>query len=315
MPKAALKQRLGRARGHHLRIQARTLAQGMHSGAHRAERRGSGVEFAGHREYMPGDDLRHLDRHALLRHGKLLIRQFHTDTERPVHLIVDVTRSMHYKSARRAKVESDSGETKVSRALLLAATMGFVAHLSGDAIGLTFVSDTDNATTLLPRGGKPAFEQILALLTEMDESQSASNAQVTRAPWEATFDLLGTRLKRGTVILVLSDFLDFDRERSRRLAALCTRGRTVRAVQVLTRDEVDFPFDGALSLLDPETHKQVETNAGAVRLMYQERLEALTSEVHNQLTRQGGAFARSLTDAREEETLLFLAGDQRRGAK
>lgn len=301
-----------------MRIQARALAQGIHSGAHRADRRGSGVEFAGHRQYMPGDDLRHLDRHALLRHGKLLIRQFHTDTERPVHLIIDVTRSMHYKNRDEGNDPTKEGETKIARALLLAAAMSFVAHLSGDAIGLTFIEEGEN-TTLLPRAGRPAFEQILAHLTERDESESATdapraNAQWAGAQWEGTFDLLGARLKRGTVILVLSDFLDFDRERSRRLAALSTRGRALRAIQILTRDEVDFPFDGALSLLDPETHQQVATDANSARLKYQERLEDLTSDVRQQLTQQGGTFARSLTDTEAEETLRLLSGDPREGA-
>jgi uncharacterized protein (DUF58 family) len=225
---------------------------------------------------------------------------------------------MHYKSGSQGSERVKEGETKVARALLLAAAMSFVAHLSGDAIGLTFIEEGKN-TTLLPRGGRPAFEQILAHLAEKDESELTVNAPATDAHWagthwEGTFDLLGARLKRGTVILVLSDFLDFDRERARRLAALCTRGRALRAVQILTRDEVDFPFDGALRLLDPETHRQVATDAGGARLQYQERLEALTSEVRQQLTRQGGAFARSLTDTDEEGTLRLLAGDNQEGA-
>lgn len=57
-----------------LRISARHAADGVYAGGHRSQRRGAGVEFGGHRAYTPGDDLRFIDRHALMRHGRLLVR-------------------------------------------------------------------------------------------------------------------------------------------------------------------------------------------------------------------------------------------------
>jgi uncharacterized protein (DUF58 family) len=80
-----------------LRITARHVADGVAAGGHRSRRRGAGVEFGGHREYIPGDDLRWLDRHALMRHGKLLIREFETETDRSVWLLVDATPSMGFR--------------------------------------------------------------------------------------------------------------------------------------------------------------------------------------------------------------------------
>ncbi|MCP6756854.1 DUF58 domain-containing protein, partial [Klebsiella pneumoniae] len=61
-------------------------------------RRGAGVEFGGHRNYVPGDDLRFLDRHARMRHGLLLVREFETETDRALRLIVDASASMSFKS-------------------------------------------------------------------------------------------------------------------------------------------------------------------------------------------------------------------------
>src|SRR5581483_8976809 len=83
-----------------LRIRARLVAEGVYAGAHRSARRGAGIEFGGHREYVPGDDLRWLDRRSLLRHDHLLVRQFETETDRALRLVVDATGSMSYRGTR-----------------------------------------------------------------------------------------------------------------------------------------------------------------------------------------------------------------------
>src|SRR5258706_2696055 len=72
-----------------LRLRAQAVAEGVYSGSHKSPRRGSGVEFGGHRAYTPGDDLRFIDRHALMRHGELLVREFETETDRDLWLLVD----------------------------------------------------------------------------------------------------------------------------------------------------------------------------------------------------------------------------------
>src|SRR5256885_6124730 len=80
-----------------LRLRARALADGVYAGAHRSLRRGPGVEFGGHRPYVPGDDLRWLDRRALLRHDKLIVREFETETDRGLRLIVDTSSSIKFR--------------------------------------------------------------------------------------------------------------------------------------------------------------------------------------------------------------------------
>ena len=72
-----------------LRLRARLVAEGAWAGMHQSPRRGAGVEFGGHRAYTPGDDLRFIDRHALMRHGELMIREFETETDRDLRLLVD----------------------------------------------------------------------------------------------------------------------------------------------------------------------------------------------------------------------------------
>src|SRR5579863_8568126 len=112
-----------------LRLRSRLVAEGVYAGAHRSARRGAGVEFGGHREYVPGDDLRWLDRRSLLRHDRLLVRQFETDTDRALGLLVDASASMGFRSAR-------APGAKLAFAAVVAAALGRVALAGGDPVGL-----------------------------------------------------------------------------------------------------------------------------------------------------------------------------------
>src|SRR5436190_4687992 len=114
-----------------LRLAAQRVADGAWIGMHESRRRGAGLEFAGHRSYVPGDDLRWLDQRALLRHERLLIKQFETETDRTVRLVIDATASMAYKS-------ESSPLRKLDMAGLLAAALTRIAVRSGDRAGLDF---------------------------------------------------------------------------------------------------------------------------------------------------------------------------------
>jgi uncharacterized protein (DUF58 family) len=81
-----------------LRLKARAVAEGVYAGMHRSARKGAGVEFGGQRPYVPGDDLRFFDRRALLRHDRLMVRQFETETDRALWLCVDATTRVRISS-------------------------------------------------------------------------------------------------------------------------------------------------------------------------------------------------------------------------
>ncbi len=324
MKASSFRQKLARSVQVPFRIRAKELAHGWSAGGHRAARKGSGIEFAGHRAYTPGDDLRHLDHHALLRHGRLLIREFHTDTERAVHLIVDVTDSMQYVSQHGSN-KAETSETKAERALLLAAALGYLAHSSGDALGLSWI-DAQHAEIIPPRLGNDWFERILhqlealyeltltnrhkggaSVLTRTEESQADTITNAGQKEWRRMFTGLGVALPRGTVIVTLSDFLDLDDELSRELARLCSRQRSLRSLQILCDEEASFPFEGAVRLRDPETGLEIETDAKAVRAGYLEAFHAHTEMLRKNITSMGGAFERHLTEESPADALRRLS--------
>jgi len=289
-----------------LRVRARQLASGFSTGQHRATRKGSGIEFAGHRAYTPGDDLRHLDHHALLRHGRHLIREFYTDTERAVHIVVDDTRSMHHRS----KKEKGRAEPprKLDRALLLGATAAHITRTSGDNLGLSLLGERDT-TTWRPRSGAEAYERILSRLEEswtasLDERDSET-PDIGKS-WMRLIQHLGAVLPRGTLILVISDCFDIDEELAQELARLNSKKRSLRAAQLLSRDEKLFPFAGSVRLLDPETQREVETDADSVRRGYQKALASHTASLKSTLQRTGGDLTEHLVDDRADDALRFL---------
>ncbi len=309
LPKPSrLRKNLARAEASSLTLRAKELASGWAAGAHRAERKGSGVEFAGHRAYTPGDDLRRLDRHALLRHGRLLIREFLSDTERSVHLIIDASTSMLYRGAGAAEASS-----KLEVALLLSAALGFIAQNVGDRVGLTTVSETE-VFSILPRGGRETFERLLHRLEALDEEArkppQAIRPTERRPDWGKAFASLGSGLPRGTLIFAFSDFLDAAEGETKALAALATQRRALRAVQILTPEEVAFPFDGSIRLRDLETGTEVETEAASVRGRYMRALADLESSLRREISAQRGQFLRLSTTDSVDISLRQLASGQ-----
>lgn len=324
MKATSFRQKLAHSVRVTFRVRARQLAQGWSAGAHRAARNGSGIEFAGHRAYTPGDDLRHLDHHALLRHGRLLIREFHTDTERAVHLLVDVTDSMHYTGQKRGVSQKrdasqqrskngEAAETKAERALLLAAALAYLAHSSGDALGLSWI-DSERAETIPPRLGNDWFERILHQLETLyerkpqhEKNSPAKSSEAGQKEWRRMFIGLGVALPRGTVIMALSDFLDLDDKLCRELGRLCSRRRSLRTLQILCDDEASFPFEGAIRLKDPETGLEIETDAKAVRAGYLQAFGAQTDMLRSNITGMGGEFERHLIEESPSDALRHLS--------
>ena len=275
--RSPLSRRLDWAALGRLRLAARRIADGVWVGAHESRRRGAGLEFAGHREYVPGDDLRWLDQRALMRHERLLIKQFETETERQLRLVVDATASMGFRSEQ-------APASKLEHAALLAAALARVAVRSGDPVGIDFLGGED-VETLPVAGGIEAFERALVQLTL---AQAAGHLGADGAGLGAALQAVGRRSTRGSLVVVLSDLLEFGPEGPRLLAALGTAGRQVIVAQILDPVEATFPLEGPVRLRASEGALEVETNASLARAGYLEALSALQARFREALHVHGG---------------------------
>jgi uncharacterized protein (DUF58 family) len=256
-----------------LRIKARSAAEGAWSGAHRSVRKGAGVEFAGHRAYVHGDDLRFIDRHALMRHGALMLREFETETDRSVYLVLDASSSMGFRGER-------APGAKLAFAAVLAAALAWVAIRGGDRVALDWIGGAGRA---LPRAsGGEAFERLLSAL----EDASASGAVDERA-LEESLASVERRAGRGALVVVLSDLLDLPPGAPARLGALASKGRALCVVQTLDPDELELPYDGPVRLQSLEGDLVVDTDAPRVREEYLRALDALKTSYREALVARG----------------------------
>jgi uncharacterized protein (DUF58 family) len=274
-----------------LKIRARALADGTYVGNHRSARRGAGIEFAGFREYTLGDDLRFLDRRAMLRYDKLLVRQFESETDRDIWILLDNSPSMRYRGSRSAC-------RKIDYAVELALALVLLAVRNGDVVSLRTASPS---SSFRRAGGMSAFERASILLQDATTSPEATQKDASNP---AMLDLqairtIGEQARRGAVIFVLSDFLDVVPHFGETLAQLGSNARSVRALQTLDQDEVDFPFKGSSRFVSLESAFRIEADE-SVRDTYLARLASAQAELRKQLERGGGSFV--TTSTRDDAT-------------
>jgi uncharacterized protein (DUF58 family) len=275
-----------------LKLKARELSNGLYSGAHRSRRRGSGVEFDGHRDYVPGDDLRRLDSRALLRHGRLLIRQFETDTDRNLCLLLDGTASMGFRS-------TTARAAKLAYGALLAAALGRIAVATGDGVSLDWLGG-EAASALPSSGGREAFERLVVAL---ERGVPGGDELIAQQGLAAPLRALARRARRGSIIVVLSDLLDLPSAAAREIASLAGRDRRLVVVQVLDPVEQKFPFTGAVRLRASTGATVIETFADRARDGYLAALAQLQSDWSTELGRHA---ARLVVASTEEAPIDVL---------
>jgi uncharacterized protein (DUF58 family) len=275
---SALRQGLDWGKLAPLRLRAKSVADGVYAGGHRSRRRGAGIEFGGHRSYVPGDDLRFIDRHALLRHGELLVRQFETETDRTLCLLVDASVSMSYRS------ESAPG-AKYAYAALIAAALTKIAVGAGDRVSLDWFGG-ERTVELATAGGREAFERVVGAL---ETAEPSADLHGDLPALERAVARVERRASRGSSVIVLSDLLDLPSGAELALSSLAVRGKALTVARVLDPAEVDFPFTGPLHLHAMEGEARVETDAAAARPRYLAALAEQERAWSERLLNRGGS--------------------------
>jgi uncharacterized protein (DUF58 family) len=268
-----------------LRLRARLVAEGVYAGAHRSARRGAGIEFGGFRAYTPGDDLRWLDRRSLLMHDRLVVRQFETETDRALRLVVDATASMGYRG-------SAAPGAKLAWAAVVAAALAHLAGTSGDPVGLTYFGGGEGTRSVPVASGREAFERVVGSLEGVT---AGGDARFDASFIDRALGGIARAARRGSIVVVLSDLLDLPQVAADRIAAVATGGRVVVVVALLDPDEATFPFNGTLRLQALEGGAVVETDADATRAQYLAALTALQETWDRTLIARGARVVHALT--------------------
>ena len=217
-----------------LELVARQLVEGLMIGRHRSPFKGSSVEFVEHREYYPGDEIRHIDWRAYGKTGRYYIKEFEDETNLRAYLLVDASGSMNYAGSTLSKFEY---------ARLLAAALTWLLLGQRDSVGLvTF--DSQVREQLKPSSSRDIFRRIAHVLEETEPGQDTSMADVIEA-------VLPSVRRRSLLILISDCFDELDKLEST-LQRLRHAGHEVVIFRVGAPEEIDFPFDRPTQFRDLE---------------------------------------------------------------
>ncbi len=240
-----------------LDLQARLVVEGYVSGLHKSPYHGFSVEFAEHREYVPGDDIRHVDWKVWSKTDKFYLKQYEEETNLLTYLLLDTSESMGYAS--------EGNVTKLQYAQFVAAALAYMILQQQDSVGLAIFDDA--VRRYLRPGGQPSHLKELFHLMDVSPAREKSDVGVI-------LDDLAERFKKRGVVVILSDLLDDPARILAGLKHLRHRRHEVIIFHILDPAEVDFPFRDTTLFKGMEGLPDVLTEPHALRKAYQEELSA-----------------------------------------
>jgi uncharacterized protein (DUF58 family) len=276
-----------------LPIQARVIVEGALSGLHRAAVHGASVEFAEHKEYSPGDELRNVDWKAYAKLDRYYVKQFEQESQLTVYLVLDASASMAF---------AGGGIAKLRYAGLLFAALAYLVIQQQDKIGLIACGDHKIETFVPPRGRTTHLHDVMAVL----ESVVARGATGDESPAAALARIAELTRRRRALIVIASDLFDPDDKTLPLLAQLRAQHHDVSVLHVLDPHERSFPFDGLTQFEALETPHKLLVNPAAIRRDYLERMDGFLTRTHGLLTAAGVDYHLAPTDQPLEQTLLRL---------
>lgn len=245
-----------------LELIARWVVEGFLHGLHRSPYVGFSVDFASHREYIPGDDLRHLNWKLYGRHDRLYIKQYDAETNVDLHLVVDITGSM---------TVGEGSDAKLRYASIAAAALALLATRQRDAVGLTLIDE--QITEHFP--ARANSDHLLTLLSALARQRPHPRSDHPRVLHE-----VAEWMPRRGLVVVLSDFYYEADDLLTALDHFRHFGHDVLLLQILSPIERRLPVDGAVRLVDAETGDYVETLAHEIRASYQTHVDEWLNDLH-----------------------------------
>jgi uncharacterized protein (DUF58 family) len=269
-----------------LELQARLIVEGYLSGMHKSPYHGFSVEFAQHREYVPGDDLKHLDWKVYGRTGRFYLKQYEEETNLALWVLVDASESMRYGSGPAGPAGKPL-LTKYDYASLAAAALSYLTLQQQDSVGLVTY---DNAVRqfLRPSSQPSHLKQIVNLLT-----RGAGRERTSLAP---IFHDLADRVPRRGILVVLSDFFDEVGDLLNGLKHLRHKRHEVVVMHVLDRAELEFPFQEATLFRGLEQFPELLTDPRSLRDGYLEQVNGFLAEMQKGCLMQNIDYVQLRTD-------------------
>ena len=270
---------------------ARRAMQGSLSGRHTSPHRGSSVEFAEYRRYVPGDDLRRLDWRAYGRTDRYYVKEFEADTNLRCCLVVDTSGSMEFGS---------KGATKIDYARKIAGSLGYLALQQGDAVGLSCVAD--GIVQHIPPRRNPAH--LMRIFDVLENSKPRAGTDLVPVLHE-----LSETIQQRALIVLVSDLFVPPQELRSCFQQMRFRKHDLAVFHLLDPLELSFEFKRPMRFLDMEGGTSIFTEPNTILERYHKALENYLDELRQVVLESAVDYHRVTIDEDYEQVLMrFIIG-------
>lgn len=306
-----------------LQLRARGVVEGVLTGLHKSRHQGQAVEFAEHKEYAPGDEIRHIDWRAYARIDRHYVKKYEVETNLRAYLVVDASASMAY---------GRKGPDKLDYARVLGAALSYLLVRQQDQVGLVvagkaastkpaaaeFLSGAaDDSEKHLPAGvrryvpPRASGSHLSALLQSLESLQPHGETDLA-----AALQFIAEKAQRRAQVFVLSDLFDPSPNALAAIARLRRRRCEVAVFHLLDRDELEFPFDDPTEFLGLESDDRIEAHPRAIREGYLEEMRGFLERTRRQMRESDVEYTLVPTDEPADRVLLkFLAARMSAGGR
>jgi uncharacterized protein (DUF58 family) len=255
-PEQELLDPLAISRAETLGLNARFIVEGYMAGEHKSPYRGFAIEFAQHREYTHGDDIRHLDWKVLGRTDRYYIKQYEQETNYVAHILLDGSESMKYGSGKI---------TKLHYGKMMAACLAYLILHQRDAVAMALFDTTVRDYT--PRSdNRETLHNLMSKLAAFDPTSQTNIGSVLHD--------MAHQIKRKGIVILISDCFDDEQKILQGIQHLRFGGNEVILFHVLDPYEIDFPFEGLVEFEGLEQMPKIMTRPGEIRKTYLREIES-----------------------------------------
>jgi len=269
----------------HLTLMARSPMEGSVTGLHKSPHRGSSVEFAEYRNYVPGDDIRRLDWRVFARSDRFFLKEYEAETNLRCYYVLDASGSMKFG-------QNPGG--KLAYAKRMIATLAYIAAHQGDASGL--ICATGKTVVEIPPRRNPAHLKIL--LETLDKVEPRGETGLITALHD-----LAERVRRRALVVVVSDFFCDLEPLLNCFQHLRFQKHDLAVFQLLDRAELEFQFDRPVRFVDLESSMSVVTEPSMIRDEYLRQLRMFLESLRRGCNEFGVDYRQVVTDQDYERVL------------
>ena len=238
-------------------LRAKLVVEGYIIGQHRSPYHGFSVEFAEHRAYGAGDEIRHIDWKLFGKTDRLYVKRYEEETNLRAHIVLDTSRSMLYNSGKVSKLVYANS---------LAASLSYLMINQQDAVGL--VQFSQKIDTFIPPKSRPSHLSLV--LAQLDDQEAGKDTKVGLVLHE-----LAERIKKRGLVVLISDLLDDPKNIMNGLKHFRHQNQEVIVFHVLDRKELEFDFNTRTKFLDMESGEEIVTEPWHIRSNYTELINRL----------------------------------------